>query len=105
MSRLKLNEAHKKTEIICNRCTKNEKEILERKAKSQGKTISEYMIDSSMAGAERRSAREKKRIAQMVRCQEQCNVLQNCILTDAPKQQIQREIQKLNEEMLMLWDY
>ena len=34
MSRLKLNESHKKTEIICNRCTKNEKEILERKAKS-----------------------------------------------------------------------
>ena len=105
MSRLKLKEAHKKTEIICNRCTKNEKEILERKAKSQGKSISEYIIDSALAGAERRTIKDKKRIAQMVRCQEQCNILQNCIHTDAPKQQIQKEIQKLNEEVLMLWDY
>ena len=37
------------------RCTKEEKERIVRKAKQDGKCIGEYLLDSAIAGSERRS--------------------------------------------------
>ena len=53
---------NKKTEIISIRCTKTEKDLVERQANKAGKSCSQCVIDAVVAGVERRTEKDKKRI-------------------------------------------
>ena len=65
-----MKEKNKKTEYITLRCTKKEKELLERKSKNQGKAISEYVLDCAIAGTERRRCRDRNHIVSKIENQE-----------------------------------
>ena len=45
------------------RCTKEEKERIVRKAKQDGKCIGEYLLDSAIAGSERRSKKTGRSVS------------------------------------------
>ena len=90
------------------RCTKEEKERIVRKAKQDGKCIGEYLLDSAIAGSERRSKKTAKRIAQLVKQQEAFNRLYESIQKN-PEETEREEILKKFEEVRIegkkLWEY
>ena len=55
-----LDKNSRKDKIITIRCTEKERSMLERKANQQQKSLSEYMLDSGMAGVERRRNRDRQ---------------------------------------------
>ncbi len=95
----------KRDEQITARCLKKDKEIIIQKAKKQNKSVSEYMIDSALAGTERHRTKERKRTVILIKEQEQLNRLQECLDNDAPKQVLQEEIKKLIEGSLKEWEF
>ena len=70
-----MNSKDKKTEKISVRCTKREKDIVERQANKAGKSCSQCVIDAVVAGVERRTEKDKKRIIAKVQLQEKQNRL------------------------------
>lgn len=103
-----LDRTSRKDKIITIRCNEKERDMLERKAKQQEKSLSEYMLDSGMAGVERRRTRDRKRVQQMIENQETLNDL-FLILEDMPEGQVPDEIRKKIEDTMegegRLWRY
>ncbi len=66
------NKENKRCNLVA-RCTKQEKEKIVRKAKALGKSESKYIIDSCIAGTERKTDKLKKVIANGILIQEQIN--------------------------------
>ena len=93
-----------KSNSISVRCTAKEKTILQKKANAQGKSVSEYLIDCGIAGAERRSVREKRRVSKLVENQELLNRLFDCIDRKASREEIKDIFQMLVEGEQRLWD-
>lgn len=103
-----LDRASRKDKTITIRCSEKERDMLERKAKQQEKSLSEYMLDSGMAGVERRRTRDRKRVQQMIENQEALNDL-FLILEDIPEDQVPDVIRKKIEDTMegeeRLWRY
>lgn len=103
-----LNKDSRKDKMITIRCTEKERSMLERKANQQQKSLSEYMLDSGMAGVERRRDRDRKRVQQMVENQETFNAL-FLMLEDMKEGEVSAEIQEKIEEAMegdgKLWRY
>lgn len=57
-----MREKDKKNQTMIFRCSESEKELIHKKAKEKGKSDSQYLLDSAMAGTERRKDREKKKL-------------------------------------------
>ena len=57
-----MKEKDKKNQTMIFRCSESEKELINKKAREKGKTPSQYILDSAMAGVERRKDREKKKL-------------------------------------------
>lgn len=103
-----LDKNSRKDKIITIRCTEKERSILERKAIQQQKSLSEYMVDSGMAGVERRRDRDRKRVQQMIENQETFNDL-FLMLEDMEEGKLSAEILEKIEEAMegdkKLWLY
>ena len=95
----------RKSETITIRCTLEEKNKMERKAISQNKTLREYICDSAIAGTERRTRKDKNRIASLVMIQQQLNTLNQYRKDSYSMQENAEEFEKLLEEENKLWDY
>ena len=98
-----MKEKDKKTEYITLRCTKTEKELLERKSKNQGKAISEYILDCAIAGTERRRCKDRNHIVRKIENQEIINGIHKRLFESKDfgnvGQMICKEIEGVN-----LWD-
>ena len=101
---LSMKNECRKSNTITIRCTEKEKSILQKKAKAQGKSVSEYLVDNGIAGAERRSSREKRRIGKLVENQELLNQLFDCIDRKASREEMREIFQKILEGEQRLWD-
>lgn len=55
------------------RVSREERERIRKKAAREEKTTSEYVLDSAMAGLERRNSKDRKRIGHLIRNQEILN--------------------------------
>lgn len=93
-----------KTEIIPVRCRKSEKEKLELAAQKKGKSLSEYMLDSGMAGKERRVQRDKKRVVQLIEEQENINDIQRYRKNNDIDPELGEMLDKLIEGVRASWD-
>ena len=71
-----------KSESITIRCTPKEKERIKRKAESKNINIGNYVLDSALAGLERRTTKERKRAVRMVERQEEYNHLYRKLMTN-----------------------
>ena len=60
-------------QTISIRVSAEEKWRIKEKARKENKTTSGYVVDAAMAGLERKSSRDRKRIARMVKNQETLN--------------------------------
>ena len=90
------------------RCTKEEKERIVRKAKQNGKCTGEYLLDSAIAGCERRSKKSAKRIIQVVNQQEALNRLYESIRTiqnEEKRKELSKKFEETAEEWRRLWEY
>lgn len=98
-----MKEKNKKTEYITLRCTKKEKELLERKSKNQEKALSEYVLDCAIAGTERRRCKDRKHIVRTIENQEIINGIHKSLFESKDfgnvGQMICKEIEGVN-----LWD-
>ena len=62
-----------KDSIISIRCTEEEKNKISNKAIKKGKSVSKYIVDCAIAGLERKSSKEKKRVTSSVKQQQEFN--------------------------------
>ncbi len=90
-------------ETITARVTAEEKKRIKEKARKEGKSASQYVTDTAMAGLERRSSKDKKRVNLLINKQD----LLNEILEKAQEEKISGElyelITRLAEEENKLW--
>lgn len=105
MNKSRMKSENRKTEILSIRCTAKEKSLLERKARQKDKCISEYLIDQGIAGTERRSSKDKKRLEKMIENQEILNQLYDCINSSSSKQEMLRLLQQLTKGEFSLWEF
>ena len=93
-----------KTEIIPVRCRKSEKEKLEHAAKTKGKSLSQYMLDSGIAGKERRVERDKRRSVVIIDNQETLNDIQRYIRDNDVALELKDLLYRLIEGEKNIWD-
>ncbi|WP_304577098.1 hypothetical protein [uncultured Bacteroides sp.] len=94
-------EAMRKTDTgrdqtISIRVSAEEKWRIKEKARKENKTTSGYVVDAAMAGLERKSSRDRKRIARMVKNQE----ILNDIFRMAKEKELDGEVLEKLEEMM-----
>lgn len=94
-----------KDKYITVRCTENDKNIVIKAAKQKGKSVSELVIDSVLAGVERRTARERDRMAYLVRRQERLNRIMENLDKEVAKGTVYEELQNMAKESLKEWEY
>lgn len=100
-----MNNKNKKTETISIRCTKTEKDLVERQANKAGKSCSQCVIDAVVAGVERRTEKDKKRIITKVQLQKKQNELQRKIKqNEFDFDTLKNEIILYFEEENKLWE-
>lgn len=95
MNRMKRTDICK-DKTISVRVSREEKERIKKKAAKDNKTASEYMLDAAMAGLERRSSKDRKRIVQMIENQE----ILNDIFEFAEKMDMPEELYVKIEELM-----
>ena len=74
---------NRKNEIITIRCTTQEKNKIRRKAEEKNKGMGVYILDSAIAGLERRSCKDKKRVVRMIERQEKLNEIHRQLSSDS----------------------
>ena len=107
MSRIRYNRDIKDASMTL-RCTKKEKERIVRKAKQNGKCTGEYLLDSAIAGCERKSKKSAKRISQVVKQQEALNRLYESIRSiqnEAKREELLEKFEETASEGKKLWEY
>ncbi len=92
-----------KSETITVRVTNEEKKRIKEKAMKERKKTSEYMVDAAMAGLERRSSKDKKRVMQMVKNQEMINSLFSLLKEKGASEELMENVYKLVEGENRLW--
>lgn len=94
-----------KNMIITMRCSETEKEMINRKAFQMDKSFSQYVLDSAMAGCERKSDRDKKRLEIMMSIQEKQNEIQMYIRSkECNLETVKNMLTELQEKMNKLWE-
>ena len=94
-----------KNMIITMRCSEAEKEMINRKAFQMDKSFSQYVLDSAMAGCERKSDRDKKRLEIMMSIQEKQNEMQMYICSkEYNLETVKNMLTELQEKMNKLWE-
>ena len=95
----------RKNNVTTMRCSEEEKELITKKAKKLNKSFSQYVIDSAMAGCERKRDRDKKRLGIMMAIQEKQNEIQQYIHSKECKDEPLKEmINELLERENKLWE-
>lgn len=102
MGRTKCRETCKDATITI-RVSFEEKNKIKMKAEKEEKSASEYILDAVMAGLERRSSKDKKRVVQMVRNQEILNEIFELVGTTEVAEVLQDKIRELVEGENGLW--
>ena len=94
-----------KNMIITMRCSETEKEMINRKAFQMDKTFSQYVLDSAMAGCERKTDRDKKRLEIMMNIQEKQNEIQMYIHSkECNLETVKNMLIELQKRMSRLWE-
>lgn len=94
-----------KNMIITMRCSEAEKEMINRKAFQMDKSFSQYVLDSAMAGCERKTDRDKKRLEIMMNIQEKQNEMQMYIRSkECDLETVKNMLIELQEKMNKLWE-
>lgn len=102
MNRRKKADTCKDTTISV-RVSYAEKDRIKKKAAKEDKTASEYMLDTAIAGLERRSSKDRKRIVQMIKNQEILNdIYEFAEKMDMPEE-LYAKIEELMEGENKLW--
>lgn len=100
-----MTDKYRKNSIVTMRCSEDEKELITKKAKKLNKTFSQYVIDSAVAGCERKGDRDKKRLGIMLAIQEKQNEIQQYISSNECKNEPLKEmIAELLERENKLWE-
>lgn len=104
-------ENHKKTQkdiIISIRCSEEEKNRISNKAIKKGESVSRYMLDCAIAGLERKSPKEKKRVTRSVKQQQEfndiCDEIKNRTEPFTPEE-VMDIIKKIERGARDLWRY
>lgn len=71
-----------KTELLTIRCTVKEKDHIRNKAKEKNINLGTYILDSAIAGLERKNYKEKKRLKRKVEMQELLNEISRKLQED-----------------------
>lgn len=95
---------NRKNEIITIRCTTQEKNKIRRKAEEKNKGMGVYILDSAIAGLERRSSKDKKRVVRMIERQEKLNEIHRQLSSDSiGKQDLYELLKELIDEEKKEW--
>lgn len=101
-------ESKKKVCIIA-RCTVKEKEMIHRKAVSMNKSDSKYILDSCVAGVERKTDKQRKYLKEGVDFIELANAYRNILIShetempDSVFNELNDKFQILEEKSLCLF--
>ena len=106
MSQFKIPVTKRKDTTITIRCSLEEKEKIARKAEKEGQSISNYTLDTAMAGLERRKTQKKKIVWQMVEIQQIKNEMYQYLQSDqeCDKQKVIDFLNKIAEKENELWE-
>lgn len=91
------------------RCTEKEKEMIHRKALSMSKSDSKYILDSCIAGVERRTDKQRKQLKAGVEFVELANAYRNILLShqvempDTVFHELNNKLSELEEKSLCLF--
>lgn len=102
MNRMKRADTCKDATISV-RVSHEEKDRIKKKAAKDNKSASEYMLDAAMAGLERRSSKDRKRIAQMIENQEILNDIYKFAEKMDMPEELYAKIEELMEGENRLW--
>ncbi len=92
--------------ILSIRCSEDEKNLLLRSAEKRGKNISRYILDSALAGNERKSDKEKRRVVVMIENQMKCNDIYTYMESDNCSMEVLKKMVKdLLEGGGRIWEF
>ena len=90
-------------QTISIRVSAEEKEKIKGIAARKKESTSEYVLGAAMAGLERRTSREKRRAAQMVKNQEILNEIFELMKEDEAEGALYKKLMELKEGENVLW--
>lgn len=101
-----MREKDKKNQTMIFRCSESEKELINKKAREKGKTPSQYILDSAIAGVERRRDREEKKMQVMIENLEKKNNFAKYLKSeDCDLEKVREMYMELEEGEKRLWEY
>lgn len=101
---MNLSIRERKDETITVRCTKSEREKLERAAQKKGKTLSRNLLDCGIAGLERKRDKDRKRAEMLVIRQQQLNEEYRKLLDNVEDEKMLEMLKPLMEREQKLWE-
>ncbi len=90
-------------ETITARVTAEEKKRIKEKAQKEGKSASLYVTDAAMAGLERRSSKDKKRVQTLINNQNILNDIFKMLQNEKVSGEFKEKIDELAEGENRLW--
>lgn len=105
MPNIKKNESYRKSKTISIKCTKEEKQKIEKAANHNGTTVSNYVLDCSLAGKESRKSRRRSRVTALVEQQENLNALYKEALASGTAYELNSKIQTVLVGGMRLWEF
>lgn len=88
---------------ITARVSKEEKEKIKKQAEKEGKSASQYVTDAALAGRERRSSKDKKRVKVLINNQNILNDIFKMLQNGSVPEELRIKIAELAEEERKLW--
>lgn len=92
-----------KNETVTARVTSEEKEKIRKQAEKEKKSASQYMVDAALAGMERRSSKDKKRVWILINNQNILNDIFTILRDETVSEELYGKITELAEEENRLW--
>lgn len=92
-----------KDETITARVTSEEKQKIRKQAAKEKKSASQYMTDAALAGMERRSSKDKKRVQILINNQNVLNDIFTMLRDESVSEELYGKIIELAEEENRLW--
>ncbi len=94
-----------KDETIVARVTAEEKQKIRKQAEKEKKSASQYITDAALAGMERRSSKDKKRVRTLINNQNILNEIFRMLQDESVSEELYGKIIELAEEENRLWQY
>lgn len=94
-----------KDATITARVTAEEKEKIRKQAEKEKKSASQYITDAALAGMERRSSKDKKRVQTLINNQNILNDIFKMLKEEPVSEQLHEKITELAQEENRLWQY